>query len=208
MSEPMFGGVPAAPQEESAPAESSSRKPLLIVGGVVAAVALAGVAFMALSGGGSSDDDAPLAFPKPKPSASVGAPSAEPSATPVIKPATVKVSKRDPFAPLAQASAAPSGGSTTPATNGGSTNGGSTPNVAPTATPTTAAVTLALKHVREDIGRAWITVDGKKFWRLTVGESFGGYYSVYSIFNDQCVGVLYGDQSVPLCKDKPVTVTP
>jgi hypothetical protein len=30
---------------------------------------------------------------------------------------------------------------------------------------------------------------------------------MYSVFNTECVGVLYGDQSVPVCEGKPQTVT-
>ena len=46
-----------------------------------------------------------------------------------------------------------------------------------------------------------MSVDGKPY-TTAVGETFAKYYSVYSVFNDQCVGVLYGDQSVTVCIDQ------
>ena len=41
-----------------------------------------------------------------------------------------------------------------------------------------------------------------------VGQEFGKFYVMYSVFNDQCVGILMGDQSVAVCSTKAVTVTP
>ena len=52
-----------------------------------------------------------------------------------------------------------------------------------------------------------MTVDKKKY-ATGVGKTFGQYFTVYSVFNDQCVGILYGDQSIPVCVSKPQTVSP
>ena len=54
---------------------------------------------------------------------------------------------------------------------------------------------------------AVVSVDGKKY-AAAVGKVFGKNYMVYSVFNAQCVGVLYGDQSVPVCTTAPATITP
>ncbi len=199
MSEPMFPNSPGgATAQEPVEAPKSNRTTLLAVGGVVAALVVAGLAFMMLSSGGD-DDSADLAATPVVPAAPA-APSAAPTQA-VVKPATVTVAKRDPFAPLYPAPAPT-------ATTGEPSSGGS--SAAPTSTPepVTPAVSLSVTAIDMNKQLATVGVDGKKYPKLSVGDSFGGYYTLYSIFNDQCVGVLYGDQSVPVCLNKPVSVTP
>lgn len=204
MSEPMFpNSAGGAPAQEPVEAPKSNRTTLLAVGGVLAALVVAGLAFMMLSSGGGDEaaDSADVASAPVVPAAPA-APTAAPSQA-VVKPASVTVAKRNPFEPLYPAPAPA-------ATTGGSTSGGSADPAHPTSTPepVTPAVSLTVTTIDTAKQVATVGVDGKKYPKLAVGDSFGGFYTLYSIFNDQCVGVLYGDQSVPVCLNKPVSVTP
>ncbi|MEO8775251.1 MAG: hypothetical protein ABI468_02915 [Candidatus Nanopelagicales bacterium] len=206
MSEPMFRSGPASPPPEVAePAESrSNRKALYLVGGVVGALVLAGGAFLLLNGSSSSGDTGTVAgagLIAKQPS------TAEPAAPVVVQPATVSVSTRDPFAvlytaPVAAASPA------APAAPAAGTTGGTTPTAPVVTTPTTPPVTLAVTSINTGAQVATISVNGKKYANTKVGATFGTYYTLYSVFNPQCVGLLYGDQNVPVCLSKPATVTP
>lgn len=206
MSEPMFpGGVATAPTAEAdeVGTPKSNRKALIVVGAVVAALVVVAGAWLLMSSGSSDDaaDDAIV------PQAVAGAPNAAPTAAPspaVVKPASLTVSKRDPFAPLfptpvstpaASQPAAPGGGGETAAPN-------------PSATPVVPVATLNVRSIDTKKQSATVSVNGTKYSGLSVGDSFGGHYTLYSVFNSQCVGVLYGDQSVPVCLNKPVSVTP
>jgi hypothetical protein len=68
-------------------------------------------------------------------------------------------------------------------------------------------VTLAVSKINTAKQTATITVDGKPY-AATVGAVFGTNFVMYSVFNTQCVGILFGDQSVPVCTNAPQTVTP
>lgn len=208
MSEPMFGAGATATAERPAPApevESPSsggnRKMLLALGGVVAALVVAGLAFFFLTSSGGDDADNAFVPPAPRASAPAPAPSAAAPGTPV-KPATITPAKRDPFAPLFPTPAA----STAPDNNPSA--GASTPVTQPSTEPSVASVTMQVTSI-DSVGQtANLVVDSKKFNKIDVGTTFGTYYTLYSIFNEQCVGVLYGDQNVPVCLGKPVNVTP
>ena len=201
MSEPMFpgeGGV-AAPAAAEPEEQKSSRKTLLALGGVVAALVVVGGAFFLMNS--SPSDPAPVTAVAP-PNGAKAAPAASPTPQVVIKPASVTVAKRDPFAPLYPS---PTATAEAPSNSGGD------PSTAPSAAPLTPDVTPVTLEVKSiDAGKdvATVSVDGKKYAGLGVGDSFGGHYTLYSVFNPQCVGVLYGDQSVPVCLGKPVSVTP
>jgi hypothetical protein len=203
----MFRGGPASPPPEVAePAESrSNRKALYLVGGVVGALVLAGGAFLLLNGSSSSDDSGTVAGSTTNANSQPS--TVKPTAPVVVKPATVTVSTRDPFAVLYTAPVA-AASPTAPAAPPAGTTGGTTttPVVTP---PTTPPVTLAVLSINTALpGTATITVNGKKYSNTKVGATFGTYYTLYSVFNAQCVGLLYGDQNVPVCLSKPATVTP
>jgi len=203
MSEPIFpapgGGVatmaapaPAEPQPEKA----SNRKALLAVAGVVGALVVgAGAFFMLTSGAPEEDFTIPIA--KPSASASV-APSASAGTSTTVK--KTNVTSRDPFKvlfpePAAEPSAA--------ATSGSTTDGTATtpPNQSQTTT-----YTVAVSDIKPAKGQATIVVDGKSYTAL-VGEKFAPYFTLYAVFNAECVGVLFGDQNVPVCLTSPATVT-
>ena len=214
MSEPMF----PAPEAEVAPAAAvideptrSNRTPLLIIGGVLGAVVVGGGAFLLLSGGG--DTALPAASPSrsaaPAPAASAS-PKASPSAKPVTVPATTTVTTRDPFKPLFVAAVATSGSSSATAATPAPSAAPATPVTPVTpVTPTTPTVqvTLTVSKIDAAAQTAVVSVDGKAY-PASVGKVFAKNYMVYSVFNAQCVGVLYGDQSVPVCTTAPATITP
>lgn len=208
MSEPMFRGGPPSPEPQAAePAESrSNRKALYLIGGVVGALVLAGGAFLLLNGSSSSSDDAGTVAGG---QANANQPATvKPPAAVVVKPATVNISARDPFAPVYTApvvAQSPAANPSTPSTPAAP----STPNAPVVTTPTTPPVTLAVLSINTNGGgSATITVNGKKYSNTKVGATFGTYYTLYSVFNPQCVGLLYGDQNVPVCLSRPATVTP
>ncbi len=106
---------------------------------------------------------------------------------------------RDPFKPLFVAAVATSSAATaaTPA---------ATSPAVPPATPIT-QVTMSVSKVDPKAQAATVSVDGKAY-AVSVGKVFAGKYMLYSVFNATCVGVLYGDQSVPVCTTAPATITP
>jgi hypothetical protein len=191
----------AAPAPASDEPSGSSRTTLLVLGGVLGAVVVGAGAYLLLSGG--SDTAVPTAMPT---TASSPAPAASPSASakpkPVVRPATAHVGTRDPFKPLFGAAVASSGSSGSSASPAPSTS-------VPPATPVTptATVTLTVSKVNATTQTATVSVDGKAY-AVGVGKVFATNYMVYSVFNAKCVGVLYGDQSIPVCTNAPATITP
>ena len=213
MSEPIFPAsgttmtapAPAEP-EIDAPRGGNNRKALLALAGVGALLVAGAGAFFLLSSGGGDEVEAPIVAP-PKASAPAKAgtkPSSAAKPTVVVKPATVVVAARDPFKPLFPAPKT----ETTPGTTDGT---GATPAPSASASASTPvtdpAVILAVTSIKPETQSATISVDGKKY-KTVVGEEFGKFYVMYSVFNDQCVGVLMGDQSIAVCSGKSVTVTP
>lgn len=203
MSEPIFpasGGVatmaapaPAEPQPEKA----SNRKALLAVAGVVGALVVGAGAFFMLTSGAPEED---FTIPIAKPSASAPAEpsaSASPGATTTVK--KTNVTSRDPFAvlfptPKAEPSAQQSGSTT----DGTATQA---PNQSQTTT-----YTVAVTDIKPAKGQATVVVNGKSY-ATVVGEKFAPYFTLYAVFNAECVGVLFGDQNVPVCLTVPATVT-
>jgi hypothetical protein len=192
----------AAPAVAPAVESGSNRTMLLAVGGVGAALIVGAGAFFLLNSGGT--DPAPTAAGIPSRTSAASAapsPSASPSAKPaVIRPASVSVSARDPFKPLFAAAKASTAPTSAPST---------APTSAPTPVPTpvTPSVTLAVSKINTVKQTATVTVDGKAY-ATTIGAVFGKNFVMYSVFNAQCIGVLFGDQSVPVCTNSPQTVSP
>jgi hypothetical protein len=194
------------PVLDEAPATTGNRKAIYAVGGIVAALAVGGVAFFLLTGSGSGADEA-WTPPAPQAGAPSTAPSTAPSAgtkTTVVK--SVALVGRDPFAPLFVVPAPAASTATTTTTTPATTSPGSSGTTAGSGT-TTPAVTLSVSVVDPIKQTATVAVSGKKY-AASVGVAFGQYYVLYSVFNDKCVGVLVGDQSVAVCTTNPVSVTP
>lgn len=222
MSEPIFPSAPGAPAAPSVaepqPEIRSNRKALFAVGGVVAAVAVGAGAFFMLNQAPADDG---IALPAPrKPAASAPAdasPTAKPTKQTPVK--VVSVTAHDPFVALFAEETKPAGGSgstdgSTGTDSGGSTTPGSgenggAPTPAPTTPPdqsTSTAYKVGVTIIKPDTGAAQITVNGKPY-AVSVGKSFAQFFTLYAIFNSDCVGVLFGDQNVPVCKSGDATVT-
>ena len=194
--------------DDHEPTGPRSRKRILITGGIAAALGLgAGLYFMFGMSAGSSDDAEFRLAP------SVSSPQAvAPSTKPVVVPTVPKVGTRDPFkalkpgeapAPVAVAdtttSTTSSSTSTTPM---GSGAGPATPSAAPAS-----SVTLSVASINLATQTAVVDVDGKKY-ATGIGKTFAEKFSIYSVFNAQCIGILYGSSSTPVCIASPVSVTP
>ncbi|CAB4947703.1 unannotated protein [freshwater metagenome] len=213
MSEPIFsipgqGAVPAMGAPE--PDAGTSRKSLFIIGGVGAALILGAGAFFMLGSGASTPE--PIAA-GPVPAASVS-PSESPAAAeklpaastvpvaPVAPVATAAVTTRDPFKPLFYV-----GGSSVASVADTTTT---TPAEVPVAPPSVATVnplTLTVSSIDPVAQTAVVGVDAKPY-TVGVGVPFAKYFTVYSVFNANCVGVLFGDQSIPVCTTVPQSVSP
>jgi hypothetical protein len=217
MSEPMFGSGQTATLErpdaaEAAQEPTDNRKLLLVVGGIVVALVVLAGAFFLMFSGGSPEDEAAGLVVVPVAPADAGAVAAPAAPKPVIQPAKTNVSSRDPFTPLfppKEESTTANGSQTTTDPNAADPNAAA-PTVPNTTEPTTTVtpVELAVSKIDTKKGVASLSVDGTKYANQKVGDSFGTYYTLYSIFNSQCVGVLFGDVSQPVCLGKPASVTP
>jgi hypothetical protein len=213
MSEPLFpsSSAPGPEPVVDAAEEPTSRRTLLLIGGIGAAVLAAGGAYFFLNSG--SGDEAPAASaPRTTQSAPAAKPTPTPTPTPttkvVVRTANVAVTSRDPFKPLFPSAKAAPAASQAPSNP-------STP-AAPVVTPAPAPSSTGVPGTKITVGVAAINtinqaaqmvVNGKKYV-TRINTPFAQYFTVYSIFNAQCVGVLFGDQSVPVCIGKPQTVTP
>jgi len=180
---------------DSASGGSDRRKLFVLVGGG-AAVVLLGLAawFLFFSGSGASTEEDGLVAAAPRPAASAPAPKASAAPAPAATPFTEAIG-RDPFEPLIEPAAAVApeevaapGTGTTP---GGTTSGG---------------VSVSVEMVSVTPTDATLKVDGKSY-TAKVGEVFASNFKVYGLFDAQCAGVLYGDQSVPLCVGDVRTLT-
>jgi len=213
--------TPDQVQDDDLPAtgQGSSRKRIFMFGGVAALIGLgAGLYFMFGMGGGSSDDEqfrltTPAATAKPSAAAAPNA--VKPSAS--AAPSAAKIGSRDPFKALKPGAVetpavAADGTGTTTGTNTttGAVSNPAPPAAAPVTTPSAvpaSTVTLAVSAVDPVAQTVVVDVDGKKY-ATGIGKTFADGFSVYSVFNSQCVGILYGSKSTPVCMATPVSVTP
>ena len=202
-----FTAAPVEDQADFADGSSRGSKLKIIIGGVVG-VAVLGAGAMFMFGSGGSSDDSEFRLNPIVTTAQPGA-SASPS-SPAAAP-VVKVGSRDPFKPLSAAAVAASAAAESATST--SSSGVSAPaaaNPVPSASPVVApasSITLSVTSIDPIAQTAVVDVDGKKY-ATGIGKTFAQYFSVYSVFNAQCVGILYGTQSTPVCISQPATVSP
>ncbi len=208
MSEAMFpsNGAPDAAPAPAAPVSGGTNKTLLALGGIGAALVVGAGAFFLLGSGSAEPGPVAVSVPVGSSAAPRPAASTAPTAKPVVRPAAASVTGRDPFKALFVAAPATDSGSTSP-TGGSTGTTGAVPVPAPAAVPVVKTVTLSVSKVDPVAQTVTVSVDSKKY-ATAVNTTFGTYYTVYSVFNDSCVGILYGDQSVAVCTNKPVSVSP
>jgi hypothetical protein len=185
----------ALPDHDEQGSGPDRRKLLLIVGGAALAVLLGLAAwFLFFSGSGSSANDGLVIVHKSAPAAA--APKAA-APVPAAKPINEAIG-RDPFTPVVKPVTA---SSTTTAAAGASAAAGST-----TSSSTSSGTSVTLQMVKVTPTSATLKVDGKSY-TASVGQVFATNFKLYGLFDAQCAGVLYGDQSVPLCVGDVRTLT-
>ncbi len=197
--------------EDESSSTGSSRRRLYAAGGVAALLGLgAGLYFM--FGNSAPTDDSQFRLSTPTSSAAPSAGAVVSSPKPAVS-AVAKVGTRDPFKALkpgAVETAVAVADTTGSTASSGTTSDPSAPAVVAVATPTAApasSVTLTVSAIDPVAQTVVVDVDGKKY-ATGVGKTFAQSFSVYSVFNAQCVGILYGSQSTPVCLAAPVSVTP
>jgi len=206
MSEPIFpapggNGAAAPAMADPQPEKKSNRKALLAVGGIVAAAALGAGAFFMLTSSGSGDDEfaGPTTKARPQASSPAKVQASAPAKTTKVTIKTAVVTGRDPFAVLFPVVEKP-------ATTTGGTSGGPSASATPPSQTQTTTHSIAVVTINGKSGTADLKIDGKAY-SAAIGEKFATYYTLYAVFNAQCVGVLFGDQAVASCIGNPVTVT-
>ncbi len=205
--------APALPAQE--PPKKRSSRMFLVVGGSVIAGLILGGAFLLLR---PSED--PLAGPAlpAAPAAAQGNEGAEPGADPAATDVEgaagaadgeaaaegtaeeptgtkrIRLTSRNPFAPLvAKAAPAPEkAAEAAPAAEAAAPK--------PASGGTISALTVS------PLGNSVkLKLDGKKY-TVEEGEAFAKSYRLYDIFNANCAGFLYGDQNAVVCEGDSVQI--
>lgn len=166
-----------------------------------AAVAVAILAGLVVGGGflvvrGGSSSAAPETTPVARGEAPASS-SPRPSMAPRIREATARVTSRDPFAPIVSPS--PTAASPT-----ARATRSPEPPASASATPADGG-TIALLSISPTGTSVTLKLDGRKY-TVDEGETFAKSYRVYDIFNSNCAGFLYGDQSAVVCTGDSVVV--
>lgn len=193
-----------------ASAGNSGRRRLYLAGAAAAVLGL-GAGLYVMFGSAAPTDDSQFRLTTPAASAAPSVSSVDSSPRPVA-PTAPKVGTRDPFKALkpgaveTPAAVADTSGSTTTGVTTDPTAPAAAPEPSPTSVPAS-AVTLTVSAIDPVAQTVVVDVDGKKY-ATGVGKTFAQSFSVYSVFNAQCVGILYGSQSTPVCAATPVSVTP
>jgi pyruvate/2-oxoglutarate dehydrogenase complex dihydrolipoamide acyltransferase (E2) component len=210
MSESNTALLEAPPVDEAdGDAPSPDRRKLFMILGAAAAVVVVGLLAFLFLGGSSSEDEGGLVTPAPRsaPAAAAPAPAAPADKAPAAYDGDLG---RDPFAPVyepaaPETAADPAAVGTTGGT-GSATAGGATGTDTATTTGTGTPVTVKLLAVTTN--GASLTVDGTKYNATVNGETFATSFRLYSVFDEQCAGLLFGDESVVMCKGDVRTLTP
>jgi hypothetical protein len=188
-------------QLEDEPSNRRSSRKLVAAGLAAAAAVGVGAGLYFMLGQNAAVDDSQFRLAPTVTSPSAAAPSTKP-----VVPAAVSIGKRDPFKALKPGSApAPVVGSDTSstATTAGAGSAGA-PIAAPTSAPVS-SVTLSVTSINLVTQTAVVDIDGKKY-ATGVGKSFGDRFTMYSVFNAQCVGIMHGSVNTPVCLSAPATV--
>jgi hypothetical protein len=200
--------MPPMPASTSEAAPKRNRTFLVVALAIVAGLVLGGMALFVMQP--ASDDE--LLGPVPSAGAAGGSSAAqeaqaaqaeqEAAAEQVVaQKAKVKLTSRDPFAPLvakpapapapapaAAPAAAPDAASSSSSSSSGGKGG------------TISALTIS------PLGNSVkLKLDGKKY-TVDEGEQFAKSYRLYDIFNANCAGFLYGDQNAVVCEGDSVSI--
>jgi hypothetical protein len=189
------------PGEESAP--KRSRTFLVVALAIVAGLILGGMALFLMKPAPVEEPFVPVAG-----GSGSGAPAsdtqaeAEQSAEQALAPtAKIRLTSRDPFAPLVAKAApapAPAPAPVAAAPDAASSSASSSPASSKGGTISALTISPLGNSVK-------LKLDGKKY-TVDEGEEFAKSYRLYDIFNANCAGFLYGDQNAVVCEGDSVQV--
>ena len=200
--------MPPMPDSTTEAAPKRNRTFLVVALAIVAGLVLGGMALFVMQP--ASDDE--LLGPVPSAGAAGGSSAAEEAQAAqaeqeaaaeqvVAQKAKVRLTSRDPFAPLVAKpapapapapAAAPAAASDAASSSSSPSSGGKGGTIsALTISPLGNSVKLKL--------------DGKKY-TVDEGEQFAKSYRLYDIFNANCAGFLYGDQNAVVCEGDSVSI--
>jgi len=195
------GVLPGIDSEDEKP--SSRKRNFIVVGlAIVAGLVLGGVMLFVMQPGADEE----VVDPVTAAAAAAAVTEAEAQSAAVAEEAAageaaasttkVKITSRDPFAPLVPKPAPVPVAKAKPAAE-----------VAPVAPDTAAASggTISALTVSAEGDSVKLKLDGKKY-DVDEGETFAKSYRLYDIFNDNCAGFLYGDQNAVVCEGDSVTI--
>lgn len=218
MSEQILERPPAAPTPPE-PAKRSSRMFLVVAVSVIAGLILGGAfLFLRPTSDPLADAVVPVAPAAPATDAEAGdgeadseaatedgtasgatedatEAAAEEGATTPAGPQRVRLTSRNPFAPIvAKAAPAPE--------KAASEAKAAEPAPAPKAASGGTISALTISPLGNSVK---LKLDGKKY-TVDEGEAFAKNYRLYDIFNANCAGFLYGDQNAVVCEGDSVSI--
>jgi hypothetical protein len=198
--------MPPMTDSTSGAAPKRNRTFMIVALAIVAGLVLGGIALFVMQPG--SDDE--LAGPVPSAQAAGGAAAAKQDASEgaqaeqdaAAQQAAVKtkvrLTSRDPFAPLIAKPApapAPVAAPAAPAADAASSSASSGGKGGVISALTISPLGNSVK----------LKLDGKKY-TVDEGEQFAKSYRLYDIFNANCAGFLYGDQNAVVCEGDSVSI--
>ena len=195
----------------SGPTEGKSRTvPLLAIGGLL--VALVG-GYTLYSSANSGVDDSAATPAILAASGSTAARTGSSTSTPSLSPTPILAAvARDIFDQTFVSVAAKAPVATAPVGSGapggaGASAGGRTASPAGGPTiPAGVTVTLGLTSTTPTSGKALVTVNRTSL-TVTTGQSFAQYFTLVSLYNNNCALFTYGTSSIDLCKGASRTFT-
>jgi hypothetical protein len=126
--------------------------------------------------------------------------SAEQAAAPTAK---IRLTSRDPFAPLvAKAAPAPA---PAPAPVAAAPDAASSSSSGSSSATSSKGGTISALTISPLGNSVKLKLDGKKY-TVDEGEQFAKSYRLYDIFNANCAGFLYGDQNAVVCEGDSVSI--
>jgi hypothetical protein len=200
--------MPSMPDSPTAAAPKQKRTFMVVALAIVAGLVVGGMALFVMQPG--TDDE--LLGPVPSAQAAGGAAASQEEALAeqdaAAEQATtktkVRLTSRDPFAPLvakpapAPAPVAAPAAPAAPAADAASSS--SSPSSSGAKGGTISALTIS------PLGNSVkLKLDGKKY-TVDEGEQFAKSYRLYDIFNANCAGFLYGDQNAVVCEGDSVSI--
>jgi hypothetical protein len=191
------GGLPGL--DEAAPASSRKRIYLTIGSAVGAGLILGVVVLFLLPGRAAEEAAASAAVAEAAVAAEAAAvDAAEPEqAVPPTNRTRVRITSRDPFKPLVP--------EPPPAPAAPARDVSKADQPASGASSSSTAATISALSISGGGNSVKLKLDGEPY-TVDVGETFAKTFRLYSIFDDNCAGFLYGDQNAVVCEGGSVSV--